>query len=185
MLVVRFSDSRGQGIYKSSHLCSIHLSISFNDLTRTQYFLQTMHCSPFATLLTLVILVEPLFAYQTIAHRGLFHDVNDHNAVAENSIDAMYRAEALGLPGVEFDLRLSLDNQVLVIHDIVSNCATVNDNYGGRKENFTISLGCREVFGKGQKVVKVYGPIDGVSKRVIKESDRFWKPIGEGLGGQN
>lgn len=101
MLVVRFSDGRGQGIYKSSHLCSIHLTISFNDLTRTPYFLQTMHCSPLATLLTFVVLVEPLFAYQTIARRGLFHDVNDHNALAENSVNAMYRAEALGLPGVE------------------------------------------------------------------------------------
>ncbi|THX18427.1 hypothetical protein D6C86_07613 [Aureobasidium pullulans] len=99
-----------------------------------------MHCSPLATLLTLVILVEPLFAYQTIAHRGLFHDVNDHNAVAENSIDAMYRAEALGLPGVEFDLRLSSDNQVLVIHDIVSNRATFNDNYGGRLDAVDVSL---------------------------------------------
>ena len=99
-----------------------------------------MHCSPFATLLTLVILVEPLFAYQTIAHRGLFHDVNDYNAVAENSIDAMYRAKALGLPSVEFDLRLSLDNQVLVIHDIVSNRATVNDNYGGRLDAVDVSL---------------------------------------------
>ncbi|THX41411.1 hypothetical protein D6D10_02747 [Aureobasidium pullulans] len=91
-----------------------------------------MHCSPLATLLTLVILVKPLFAYQTIAHRGLFHDVNDHNALAGNSVNAMYRAEALGPPSVEFDLRLSSDNQVLVFHDMISNRATSNDNYGGR-----------------------------------------------------
>ncbi|THX52014.1 cytidine deaminase-like protein [Aureobasidium pullulans] len=55
----------------------------------------------------------------------------------------------------------------------------------GNEENFTMSLGCREVFGKGQKDVKVYGPVDGVRERVIEESDRFWKPIREGLGGQN
>ncbi|THX48903.1 hypothetical protein D6D08_10020 [Aureobasidium pullulans] len=93
-----------------------------------------MHCSPLATLLTLVILVEPLFAYQTIAHRG------DHNALAENSVNAMFRAEALGLPGVEFDLRLSSDNQVLVFHDMISNRATSNDNYGGRLDAVDVSL---------------------------------------------
>ncbi|TIA08298.1 hypothetical protein D6C81_09146 [Aureobasidium pullulans] len=98
-----------------------------------------MHCSPLATLLTLVILVKPLFAYQTIAHRGLFHDVNDHNALAENSVNAMYRAEALGPPSVEFDLRLSSDNQVLVFHDMISNRATSNDNYGGRLDAVDVS----------------------------------------------
>ncbi|THW92229.1 hypothetical protein D6D15_03320 [Aureobasidium pullulans] len=99
-----------------------------------------MHCSPLVTLLTLVILVEPLFAYQTIAHRGIFHDVKDHNALAENSVNAMYRAEALGLPGVEFDLRLSSDNQVLVFHDMISNRATSTDNYGGRLDAVDVSL---------------------------------------------
>ena len=33
--------------------------------------------------------------------------------------------------------------------------------------------------------MKVYGPVDGVRERVSEESDRFWKPIREGLGGQN
>lgn len=52
----------------------------------------------------------------------------------------MYRAEALGLPGVEFDLRLSSDNQVLVFHDMISNRATSNDNYGGRLDAVDVSL---------------------------------------------
>ncbi|KAI5239914.1 pectin lyase-like protein [Aureobasidium subglaciale] len=74
---------------------------------------------------------------ETIAHRGLFHDVNDHNPMAGNTIDAMYRAESLGL---EFDLRLSSDNQVLVTHDLISNRATVKDNFGGRLDAVDISL---------------------------------------------
>ncbi|THY51065.1 hypothetical protein D6C97_06821 [Aureobasidium pullulans] len=95
-------------------------------------------CSLLATLLTFVVLVEPLFAYQTIARRGLFHDVNDRNTLAENSVNATYRAEALGLPGVDFDLRLSSDNQVLVFHDMISNRATSNDNYGGRRDGVDV-----------------------------------------------
>ncbi|KAI5254389.1 cytidine deaminase-like protein [Aureobasidium subglaciale] len=52
----------------------------------------------------------------------------------------------------------------------------------GNEENFTMSLGCREVFKHGQKDVKVFGPVMGMREKVVKESDRFWKPIREGLG---
>lgn len=52
----------------------------------------------------------------------------------------------------------------------------------GNEENFTMSLPCREVLAKGQKDVKVHGPLEGMRDRVVEESDRFWRPTREGLG---
>lgn len=92
------------------------------------------------TILAFVAFACPILAYQTIAHRGLFHDVNDKFAFAENSVDALYRAADLGLPGVEFDLRLSLDNQIMVTHDIQSNRATVVDNDSGKLNSIDVAL---------------------------------------------
>lgn len=51
-----------------------------------------------------------------IAHRG-YHDMNQH--IWENSISAFKRAIEVGLP-IECDLRLSVDNVVIVIHDAVT-----------------------------------------------------------------
>jgi len=99
-----------------------------------------MRCSQFIVILASAVTIQPISAYQTIAHRGLFHDVNDKNALAENSVDALYRAAALGLPGVEFDLRLSSDNQVMITHDIQSNRATVVDNHGRDLNSIDVSL---------------------------------------------
>jgi glycerophosphoryl diester phosphodiesterase len=78
-----------------------------------------------------ILLARPLLAAQAIAHRGLYHDVTDEYAFPENSNDALYRAYDLGLPGVELDLRLDSSGEVLVVHDAISNRATVKDNYGG------------------------------------------------------
>ena len=78
-----------------------------------------------------ILLARPLFATQAIAHRGVYHDVTDEYVLAENSNSALYRAYDLGFPGVELDLRLDSSGEVLVVHDAISNRATVKDNYGG------------------------------------------------------
>lgn len=53
----------------------------------------------------------------------------------------------------------------------------------GNEENFTMSLACRDVLDKGQKDIQVWGPVEGMRGKVVRESDVFWKPIREGLGG--
>lgn len=53
----------------------------------------------------------------------------------------------------------------------------------GNEENFTMSLSCVDVIQSGQKDIEVVGPVDGMQEKVVEESDRFWKPIREGLGG--
>ena len=49
----------------------------------------------------------------------------------------------------------------------------------GNAENFTMSLGCREVFGSGQKDVQIIGPVPDWETMVAEESDSYWKPIRE------
>jgi glycerophosphoryl diester phosphodiesterase len=71
-------------------------------------------------------------AQQTIAHRGMFHDVLNRHNLPENSYDAIVRAHDMGLKGVELDLRLSSDGQVLVTHDQIANRTTVDDYDHGR-----------------------------------------------------
>lgn len=66
-----------------------------------------------------------------IAHRGIFHDATDQWNVPENSFYAVQRAYDLGLAGVELDLRLSSDGQVMVTHDQIANRTTRDDNAGG------------------------------------------------------
>jgi glycerophosphoryl diester phosphodiesterase len=53
------------------------------------------------------------------AHRGV------SVAVAENTIQAFQRAKMLGADGVEFDVRLSQDTQVVVFHDTTLERMTV------------------------------------------------------------
>lgn len=45
----------------------------------------------------------------------------------------------------------------------------------GNGENMTMSLPCREVLKRGQKVVDVLGPVKLWEERVIKESGKWWK----------
>lgn len=78
-----------------------------------------------------ILLIRPLLATQAIAHRGLYHDVADKYSYAENSLNALQRAYELGLPGVELNLRLDSNGEVLVVHDMISNRATVKDNSDG------------------------------------------------------
>lgn len=55
---------------------------------------------------------------------------------------------------------------------------TGNDN----PDNFTMSMPCRQVLRAGQKDIQVWGPIEGMEEEVIRESDKFWRPIRESLG---
>lgn len=52
----------------------------------------------------------------------------------------------------------------------------------GNPENFTMSLPCRIVLKHGQKDIQVWGPTEEVEKEVIEDSERYWKPVREGLG---
>jgi glycerophosphoryl diester phosphodiesterase len=78
-----------------------------------------------------ILLARPLLAWEAIAHRGVYHNMGDAHALAENSIEALLRAYDIGVRGVEFDLRLASDGGVLVVHDAVSNRVTADDNFGG------------------------------------------------------
>lgn len=70
-------------------------------------------------------------ASQEIAHRGVFHDATDRWNLPENSFFAVQRAYDMGLKGVELDLRLSSDGQVMVTHDQIANRTTKDDYDGG------------------------------------------------------
>lgn len=70
-------------------------------------------------------------ASHLIAHRGIFHDATDQWNLPENSFFAIQRAYDMGLKGVELDLRLSSDGQVLVTHDLIANRTTHDDLAGG------------------------------------------------------
>lgn len=48
-----------------------------------------------------------------VAHRGAWKDFG----FSENSLDAFLKAQALGLGGVELDVHLTKDNQLVVFHD--------------------------------------------------------------------
>lgn len=80
------------------------------------------------------------FAWKPIAHRGVFHDIDDRQANAENTVGALYRANALNMPGVELDLRLASDGTVLVTHDVLTNRATVVDNYDGKLNSVYVAM---------------------------------------------
>jgi hypothetical protein len=47
----------------------------------------------------------------------------------------------------------------------------------GNEENMTLTLPCRELFGKGQKDVRVVGPVEGWEERVARQSDKYWGPL--------
>ncbi|MGR6331029.1 glycerophosphodiester phosphodiesterase family protein [Sphingomonas sp. XXL09] len=80
-------------------------------------------------------------ASEVIAHRGVYHDTDTNQTLAENSFYAVVRAHDLGMRGVELDLRLSSDNTVLVTHDMISNRATVADNANGGMNAVDVALG--------------------------------------------
>lgn len=87
-----------------------------------------------------VALAGNAVAWQAIAHRGLFHDIDNSIALAENSLLSVVRAYDLGMPGAEIDLRLSSDGVVMVTHDVLSNRATVVDNDNGRFDSVDQAL---------------------------------------------
>lgn len=103
---------------------------------------ESTHATRRLTFALLAILATPSCAYQAIAHRGVFHDRNDNYRLAENSVDALSRANSFGLAGAELDLRLTSDGVVVVTHDVVSNRATLEDNYSGRLVSRLSTLAC-------------------------------------------
>jgi len=80
-------------------------------------------------------------AGDVIAHRGVFHDVTSSQNIAENSYYAVVRAFDLGMRGVELDLRLDGQNDLLVVHDFISNRATLSDNANGLLNPIDVKLG--------------------------------------------
>ena len=80
-------------------------------------------------------------ASHLVAHRGIFHDATDRWNLPENSFDAVQRAYDMGLKGVELDLRLSSDGQVLVTHDQIANRTTRDDFAGGNYNPIDGALG--------------------------------------------
>ncbi|MCJ1472365.1 hypothetical protein MMC13_001012 [Lambiella insularis] len=52
----------------------------------------------------------------------------------------------------------------------------------GNEENFTMRMGCREVFASGQKEVQVIGPVEDWEERVVASSDVYWKPVRDRVG---
>ncbi|KAF2501114.1 cytidine deaminase-like protein [Lophium mytilinum] len=49
----------------------------------------------------------------------------------------------------------------------------------GNEENMTLTLPCRELFARGQKGIKVVGPVGGWEEKVATQSDKYWGPLRE------
>lgn len=79
-------------------------------------------------------------AYEVIAHRGVYHDVDTNQTLSENSYYAVVRAYDLGMRGIELDLRLDDSDNLLVVHDMISNRATEADNGGGVMNAVDVAL---------------------------------------------
>ncbi len=79
-------------------------------------------------------------AEEVIAHRGVYHDMNTNQTLAENSYYAVVRAYDLGLRGIELDLRRDGSNTILVTHDKISNRATARDNANGVMNAVDVAL---------------------------------------------
>jgi len=47
---------------------------------------------------------------------------------------------------------------------------------GAHPENPTLDLPCREVFARGQKAVRVWGPVAGVESEILELQRGFWTP---------
>lgn len=100
---------------------------------------KTRHLIPLLCLLSAS--PEIASAQSVIAHRGVFHDVNDANQLPENTAQSVERAANLGLAGVELDLRLASDGDVMVTHDVISNRTTTDDNDAGMLNPVQVTLG--------------------------------------------
>lgn len=83
-------------------------------------------------------------AYEVIAHRGVYHDVDTNQTLSENSYYAVVRAHDLGLRGIELDLRLDASNNLLVVHDMISNRATDADNGEGVVNAVDVALNLQQ-----------------------------------------
>ncbi|KAL0258315.1 hypothetical protein SLS55_007490 [Diplodia seriata] len=51
----------------------------------------------------------------------------------------------------------------------------------GNPENFTMKWHCRDILEGSQKDIQILGPLEGLDKTVMEESDVYWKPIRDGL----
>ena len=49
----------------------------------------------------------------------------------------------------------------------------------GNAENFTMAMGCREVFARGQKNIVVEGPYSDLEALVVRDSEEYWRPVRE------
>jgi len=47
---------------------------------------------------------------------------------------------------------------------------------GNHAENPTLDLPCREVFARGQKDLRVIGPVPAVAESIAESHRRFWSP---------
>lgn len=72
---------------------------------------------------TLSYIFQPLFPFQSIAHRGA-------SAYApENTLAAFHKAVELGFDFIELDIRISKDQQLVVIHDAEVNRTTDGEGF--------------------------------------------------------
>lgn len=47
------------------------------------------------------------------------------------------------------------------------------------EENMTMSMPCRKVIEGSQKDIEIIGPLDDLEQVVVRESDKYWRPIRE------
>ncbi|MCJ1225153.1 hypothetical protein MMC12_001802 [Toensbergia leucococca] len=52
----------------------------------------------------------------------------------------------------------------------------------GNNENFTMRWHCRDILSDGQKDIQIFGPIDGMDKMVMEESDVYWSKTRKARG---
>ncbi|KAK5688262.1 hypothetical protein LTS10_000240 [Elasticomyces elasticus] len=47
----------------------------------------------------------------------------------------------------------------------------------GNEKNMTMAMPCRKVLEGSQKNIEIIGPLEGLARRVIEESDEYWMPL--------
>ncbi|KAK0345464.1 hypothetical protein LTR94_010693 [Friedmanniomyces endolithicus] len=53
----------------------------------------------------------------------------------------------------------------------------------GNEKNMTMAMPCRKVLEGSQKDIEIIGPLAGMDRKVIEESDEYWAPLREAKPG--
>ena len=55
----------------------------------------------------------------------------------------------------------------------------------GNEKNMTMAMPCRKVLEGSQKDIEIIGPVAEMEDKVVRESDRYWRPLRKAKGDRN